>query len=67
MNASRSSISKARSYQEIGQFWDSHDLVDYWDQTRPADFAVAIRSETIYCPVEAGLAAKLQALARKRG
>ena len=29
----KSSISKAQSYTDIGEFWDTHDLADYWDQT----------------------------------
>jgi hypothetical protein len=33
-----SSISKAQSYIDIGEFWDTHDLADYWDQTEPAEF-----------------------------
>ena len=33
-------ISKARTPGEIGDFWDSHSLADYWDQTREAEFEV---------------------------
>ena len=35
-----SSISKASSYEEMGEFWDTHDLTDYWDQTHEVDFKV---------------------------
>lgn len=42
---SRSSISKAKSSLEIGEFWDTHDLTDYWDKTRPAQFEVDMQSE----------------------
>ena len=38
MRKSRSSISKAASYKEIGVFWDTHDLSDYWDKTTEAEF-----------------------------
>jgi len=27
-------IPKAGSVEEIAEFWDSHSLDDYWDQTR---------------------------------
>jgi hypothetical protein len=27
------SISKARTLEEIADFWDTHSLADYWDQT----------------------------------
>lgn len=43
MTRSRSSISKARSYKEIGEFWDTHDLSDYWDQTTPVEFEVDMK------------------------
>jgi hypothetical protein len=33
-------ISKAASYEEIGDFWDAHSLADYWDQTREVEFEV---------------------------
>lgn len=42
LKKAKSSISKAQSYKEIGEFWDSHDLADYWDQTEPAEFEVEI-------------------------
>ena len=35
-----SSISKASSYEEMGEFWDTHDLADYLDQTHEVDFKV---------------------------
>jgi hypothetical protein len=33
-------ISKANSVEEIAEFWDSHSLDDYWDQTREVEFEV---------------------------
>jgi hypothetical protein len=34
------SISRARSVQEIGAFWDTHSLADYRDQTYEVEFEV---------------------------
>ena len=34
------SISKARTLEEIADFWDTHSLADYWDQTHEVDFEV---------------------------
>jgi hypothetical protein len=51
MSADRSSISKAKSYREIGEFWDEHDLADYWDQTEPAGFEVKIGSQMQHRPL----------------
>jgi hypothetical protein len=67
MTKSKSSISKASSYQEIGEFWDTHDLSDYWDQTKPVEFKVDIQSEAIYYPVESKLSAKVSSIAKQRG
>ncbi len=40
-------MSKSKSYKEIGDFWDTHDLSDVWDQTKRAEFEVAIEFEKI--------------------
>ncbi|MBU1262060.1 BrnA antitoxin family protein [bacterium] len=34
------SISKARTTEEIADFWDTHSLADYWDQTHEVEFEV---------------------------
>jgi len=67
MNEDKSSISQAQSYQEIGEFWDTHDLGGFWEQTGPAEFEVDIRSEITYYAVEPRLAMKLRTLAKQRG
>ena len=38
-----SSISKARTIDEIADFWDTHSLSDYWDQTHEVQFEVRAR------------------------
>ena len=35
-----SSISKVRTIEEIAEFWDTHSLADYWDQTHEVEFEV---------------------------
>jgi predicted HicB family RNase H-like nuclease len=67
MSRSKSSISKAQSYEQIGEFWDTHDLEDFWDQTQEADFKINIQSEVTYYRVEAKLSAKINSLAQQRG
>jgi hypothetical protein len=67
MEKNKSSLSEAQSYKEIGEFWDTHDLADYWDQTKPVEFEVEIESEATYFPVETTLSATLVALAKERG
>ena len=48
MREHRGSISKANSYKEIGEFWDAHDLTEFWDQTKKTSFEVDIESEVTY-------------------
>lgn len=67
LSKNRSSISKAQTYKEIGEFWDTHDLADYWGQTEPAEFEVDIQSEVTYYAVDNELSAKIQAIAKQRG
>jgi hypothetical protein len=67
MTKGRSSLSKAKSYTEIGDFWDSHDLSDFWDQTKKVEFEVDIQSEITYYSLDKGLAEKVQSIAQRRG
>ena len=62
-----SSISKATSYRDIGDYWDTHDLGEVWDQTRPVDFEVDIRAERVYCAVDRALADGVRTEAARRG
>ena len=36
----RTSISEAETLEEIAEFWDTHSLADYWDQTHEVEFEV---------------------------
>jgi hypothetical protein len=67
MKKSRSSLSKARSYSEIGEFWDEHDLSDFWTKTRQVKFDVVLEPEATYYPIEKNLSAEIRSVARKRG
>jgi hypothetical protein len=67
MTEDKSAISQAKTYQEIGEFWDTHDLSDVWEQTEPAAFEVGTLSETTYYPVEKALSARLRNAAAERG
>jgi hypothetical protein len=44
MSENKTSISKASSYAEIGEFWDTHDLSDFWEQTKPVEFDVDLQN-----------------------
>jgi hypothetical protein len=67
MRKGKSSISNAKSYKEIGEFWDIHDLSDFWDQTKTVKFEVDIESEITYYSLDKKLAEEVQLIAQKRG
>lgn len=67
MKKHRSSISQATSYKEIGEFWDTHDVSDFWDKTKEVSFEVDIESEVTYYAVDKVLSEKVQEIALKRG
>ena len=67
MKNSKSSISKARSYAEIGEYWDKHDLSDVWGKTKTVKFEVVAEPEATYYPVERDLSEKIQSVAKKQG
>ena len=67
MKKNKSSISKARSYAEIGEFWDEHDLGKVWGKTKKVRFDVVLEPEATYYPVEKDLSKKIQSVARKKG
>ncbi|MGI9034458.1 MAG: CopG family antitoxin [Pyrinomonadaceae bacterium] len=62
----KTEISNARTLEEIGDFWDTHSLDDYWDKTREAKFEVrAERRRRI--TVEPNIYKQIEAEARVRG
>ena len=63
----KSSLSDAKSYSQMGEFWDSHDLSRFWDQTEPAEFDVNVSSEISYYALDSRLVEQIRTEARKRG
>ena len=61
-----SSISKAKSIEEIGDFWDTHSLADHWDDTREASFTVRA-TRRMRVTIDSEVYGKVEALARERG
>jgi hypothetical protein len=60
------SISKARTLEEVADFWDTHSLDDYWDQTHEVVFEVrAQRRRRITLDPE--VYARIEAQAHARG
>jgi hypothetical protein len=60
------SISKARTLEEIADFWDTHSLADYWDQTHEVEFEVRAKRRR-RVTVDPEVYAQLEVQARARG
>ena len=56
-----------KSIEQAAEFWDSHDLADYWDVTREAHFEVDIQRRVFLTALEPALAKKLTAVAHQKG
>ena len=53
--------------EEIGEFWDTHSLADYWDETNEVDFHVNLKPKHNLIPVEHEIAEQIRAHATKQG
>jgi hypothetical protein len=53
--------------EEAAEFWDTHDLADYWDLTEAVDFEVDLQHRRYLVALDPELAEKLAGEARKRG
>ena len=60
------SISHAQTLEEIGEFWDTHSLDDYWDETHEVEFEVRAKQRK-RITVEPHIYKQLEAEARLRG
>ena len=38
--------------EEIGEFWDTHSLADYWDETDEMEVQVGLKSRHNLTPIE---------------
>jgi len=64
--SSKTPISKAHTYQEIGAFWDEHDATEFGEQTE-VKFDVNIKSQRKYYPLDGYLSLKIRQIAEERG
>lgn len=61
-----SSISRADSYEAIGEFWDTHSSADYWDQGYDVEFEISVPHRHLVS-IEVDLFGRLAEVARHRG
>ena len=56
-----------KTLDEAAEFWDTHDLADYWDQTSEVNFEVDLQRRVFLTALEPELAKKLANRAHKEG
>ena len=62
----QTSLSKGSTLEEIGEFWDSHSLADYWDQTHQVSFEVRGQRRR-RVTVDPEVYSQIEAQAQRRG
>ncbi len=65
-NTLLTNISQAQTLEEIGEFWDTHSLNDYWDKTREVEFEVRAKQRK-RITLEPEIYKELEVQARVRG
>lgn len=55
------------NYIELGEFWDSHSLADYWDQTEDAQIEFSPAQRRMLVPIDPDLLMRAQKAAKARG
>ncbi len=64
--SSKTSVSDANNYHDIGAFWDEHDATEFGEQT-DTEFDVDIKSQRRYFPLDSHLSLKIKQIAKTRG
>ena len=60
------SVSQSRTLEEIGEFWDTHSLDDYWGKTHEVEFEMTAQRRRRVI-VEPQIYKELETEARLRG
>jgi len=59
-------LPKFDSLDKLVDFFDTHDMGEYWDEMPEAHFAVDIKKRTHFFPLDAVLAEQLNQIAKKK-
>ena len=62
----RTGLSGARNIEELAAYWDTHDLADVWDQTRPVRANVRLIRRRYLVAIESDVLRGVRQLARRR-
>ena len=56
------------SLETIAEFWDTHSLADYWDQTEPAEFEFDPKARRHYLvAIDPDLLVRISTIAHHKG
>ncbi|OHB70509.1 MAG: hypothetical protein A2W23_02855 [Planctomycetes bacterium RBG_16_43_13] len=53
--------------ENAGEFWDTHDLADYWDETRETDLTFNLQRKHYYISILPKIAEELRKISEKQG
>ena len=67
MRKTKTSISRAKSYNKIAEFWDTHDITDFEDLLEEVAEPVFRRGKKIHVHLEQDEFESVEKLARQRG
>lgn len=60
--------SEIDEYVALGEFWDTHSLADYWEESEPAQLEFApLLGRRILVPVDPELLLRVRRMAQTRG
>ena len=65
MAEGKTSISNAGTLREIGEYWDTHDLAEHWDETHEVHFDVELEPSVTYFALDKNLAERLREAAKQ--
>ncbi len=60
------SISKASTLEEIGEYWDTHSLADHWDETHEVELVIRAKRRHRVA-LDPDIYTRVEAEARVRG
>ena len=53
--------------EEAGEFWETHALAEYWDQTRDTDIKFNLKRRHFFIGIEPRIAQELQRISEMEG
>ncbi len=61
-----SKLPRFESLDELVEFFDTHDMGEYWEGMPKASFEIDLKKNTHFVSIEAGLAERLAQIAKAR-